>query len=550
MQPTLRPYQVDAVDRLRALIAAGQTRLCLVAPTGSGKTVMASAMIHGAARKGKRCLFLAHRKELIDQTVDKLHRWSVRPGVIMADDPRRDDYLPVQVASVPTLARRLNRLPPAELVVVDECHHATSDSYRKVIDAYAHAVVIGMTATPWRTDRNGLADIYTASVLAATPAELIASGALVPYDAFAYDAPDLHEVRVTMGEYHQKDLALACNTKILVGSVVREYTTHAAGRRAIVFPVNIEHSHSLVDEFRAAGFSAAHVDCNTPRDERGAAMERFRRGDLLVLSSVGVLTEGFDVPAAEVCILARPTKSLSLHLQMIGRVLRPASGKDRALIHDHAGNVMRHGFPDDDRDYSLTATPKSVVERNTCPACHAVFAGLRRCNGTGRCERPPEEPQACIAGPIGLTSPSHCPACNEFIQLPEERESSGGGPELEHTEGRRLSKEQIQELRSRRKGAGLRDLTDLQLQRAASATRIQKAAEFLRLCRVAEAKGFKKGFVSHQYRNVFGVWPRFADGELDGVEPAQRPFFPLEPRADRSVRRAGADQPSGPSRHR
>jgi superfamily II DNA or RNA helicase len=503
---SLRPYQIEAIDGLRVLIRSGRRRLVLVMPTGGGKTVVASAMIQSAIARGTRCLFLAHRRELIDQTVEKLARFGIKAGVIMANDPRRDDYLPAQVASVQTLARRLDRKPPAGLIIVDECHHAASETYRKIVDAYPDAVVIGLTATPWRSDRIGLADIYETSLLATTPAELIRGGALVDYDAFAYDAPDLHQVKVTAGDFNQKDLALACNTQVLVGSVVREYLTHANGRRAILFPVNIEHSQALVAELRAAGVVAEHIDCNTPSEPRNEAMRRFRSGDLMVLASVGVLTEGFDAPAAEVCILARPTKSLSLHLQMIGRVLRPSpeTGKQRALIHDHAGNLLRHGLPDDVRDYSLTATPAKVIAARTCPACFAVFNRTKN----------------------GL-----CPKCGELIALPEERSESGGRAELERVEGTRLTKAQIQKLRGHRAEIGLtRELSDRQIVRAAAATREEKAAEFLRLRQVAEKKGFKLGFASHQYRETFGVWPRFADGELDGIEPAARPFFPLPPR--------------------
>lgn len=522
----LRDYQLRAIDDLRANILAGHRRQVLVMPTGGGKTVVAAAMIKSAIGRGKRCLFLAHRRELIDQTIEKLHRFGVMAGVIMAGDRRRDDYLTVQVASVQTLARRAQR-PHADLIIVDETHHCVSETYRKVIDAYPDATVVGLTATPWRTDKRGLSDIYSTSVLASTPAELMKAGALVPYDAFAYDAPDLHQVRVSMGEFNQKDLALACNTQVLVGSVVREYLAHAAGRRAILFPVNIAHSQSLVAEFRAAGVSAEHVDCNTPAPVRAAAMERFRYGDLLVLSSVGVLTEGFDAPVAEVCIIARPTKSLSLHLQMIGRVLRPSpgTGKSRALIHDHSGNLMRHGFPDDERDYALTATPKSVTARHTCPTCLAIFPGLKRCAGRGRCL------EACVAGSAGMLKPTHCPTCNEFLSLPEEREASGDGREREQVDGVRLSKEQIQALRDRRAGMGLtRDLSDRQLARAAKATRAEKAAEYLRLAMVAERKGFKPGFVSHQYREVFGVWPKFTEEDLRDIQPAKKPFFPLPAR--------------------
>jgi DNA repair protein RadD len=518
----LRDYQLRAIDALRSNIRAGKRRQVLVMPTGGGKTVVAAAMIKSAAQKGMRSLFLAHRRELIDQTVDKLAMFGVQAGVIMASDPRRDDYLPVQVASVQTLARRAQR-PHADLIIVDECHHATSESYRKVIDAYPNATIIGLTATPWRSDKIGLADIYETSVLAATPAELMRGGALVNYDAFAYDSPDLHKVRVTMGEFNQKDLALACNTSVLVGNVVREYLAHAPGRRAILFPVNIEHSKSLVAEFRSAGVSAEHVDCNTPAEIRADVMNRFRYGDVMMLSSVGVLTEGFDAPAAEVCILARPTQSLSLHLQMIGRVLRPSpsTGKTSALIHDHAGNCMRHGFPDDERDYSLTATPKSVIDRMTCPACHGIFAGLRRCGKRGKCA------EACVAGFAGETKATHCPKCNEFINLPEEREASGDGKDREQVDGVRLSKEQIQKLREN----GIRaDLSDIQITRAAKATAEQKAAEYKRLLEVAQRKGFNKGFAAHAYRETFGKFPRISPDLLESVAPAERPFFPLAKR--------------------
>jgi DNA repair protein RadD len=504
----LRDYQLRAIDSLRSNIRAGKRRQVLVMPTGGGKTVVASAMIKSASSRGMRSLFLAHRRELIDQTVDKLERFGVKAGVIMASDRRRDDFLPVQVASVQTLARRAQR-PHADLIIVDECHHATSESYRKVIDAYSNATVIGLTATPWRSDKIGLADIYETHVLAATPAELMQGGALVPYDAFAYDAPDLHKVRVTMGEFNQKDLALACNTQVLVGSVVREYLAHAAGRRAILFPVNIEHSKSLVAEFQNAGITAEHVDCDTETSVRAKAMERFRHGDLTVLSSVGVLTEGFDAPAAEVCILARPTKSLSLHLQMIGRVLRPspATGKTRALIHDHAGNVMRHGFPDDERDYSLTATSQRVRAVKTCPACMQMFGAIRD-DGT-------------------------CPKCGTLIATPTEGGGSGEREEKQVVEGKRISKEEIQKLRGKRQVLGLkRELSDEQLARAARATRAEKLSEYLRLQKVAEEKGFKSGFVWHQYRETFGAAPPtgsgcFSDEELATGVPADRPFFPL-----------------------
>jgi DNA repair protein RadD len=504
--PTLRPYQDKAIEQLRQKIRAGKKRLVLCMPTGGGKTVVASAMVQSSNTHGYRSLFLAHRRELIDQTVEKLASFDIDCGVIMAKDRRRDDYLPVQVASVQTIVRRLDRKPKANVIYLDECHHATSETYQRVLDAYPDAIVIGLTATPWRSDKIGLEDIFEDYVLACTPAELMALGALVEYDPFAYDAPDLHEVGITAGDFNQNDLELACNTKVLVGSIVREYKTHASGRRAIVFPVNIVHSLHLVDEFRAAGYTAEHVDCNTPAEQRKQAMQRFRTGDLTLLSSVGVLTEGFDAPAAEVCILARPTKSLGLHIQMVGRVLRPSpdTGKGRALIHDHAGNFLRHGLIEEERSYALRATPNSVRALHTCPACHKIFAS---------------------------TKEGRCPHCDALIAVVEERSERSGRSDHILVEGERITRAQIEKMRKRRDMLQLDlILTDEEMARAAAATREQKVAEFLRLCMVANKKKLKKGFIGNQFRATFSHWPKFTDDDLKGVEPAKQPFFPLRRR--------------------
>jgi superfamily II DNA or RNA helicase len=503
----LRDYQKRAIERLRQKIREGKRRLVLVMPTGGGKTIVAAAMIHASLQRNAKSLFFAHRRELVDQCVDKLHSFGVQCGVIMAGDRRRDDYLATQVASVQTLVRRLDRKPPADVVYVDECHHATSETYQRVLDAYPSAIVIGLTATPWRADRIGLSDIYDDYVLACTPAELMRQGSLVYYDAFAYDAPELHDVRTTAGDFNQADLGVACNTRVLVASIVSEYMKHAKGRRAIVFPVNVEHSLHLVEEFRLVGMTAEHVDHTTPAEQRKTTMQRFRTGDLTILSSVGVLTEGFDAPAAEVCILARPTKSLTLFIQMVGRVLRPCpeTGKQRALIHDHAGNTIRHGFIEEERDYSLLATPDTVRALHTCPACHKIFS---------------------------TTKQGHCPHCGELIGIIEDRNESGERKKHIFVDGQRISREQIEKIRGKRGQAQLLlELTDEDIARAALASRQDKAAEYLRLREVQQRKGLAEGFIAHQFRAVFSHWPRFTDEELTGVTPATKPFFPLRRRS-------------------
>lgn len=458
---TLRPYQLAALDELRARARAGARRLVVVAPTGAGKTVIASELARSSLRLGRRVLVLAHRRELITQAVDKLARAGITPGVIMAG-ARADPTNPVQVASVQTLTRR--ELAPADLVIVDECHHSVSPSWRAILSEYPNAFIVGLTATPWRTDRVGLADLYQGSVLAATPAELIAGGALCPYEAYAYDAPDLHAVKVTAGEYNQGDLGLACNTSVLIGGVVGEYHRHTPGRRALVFACSVEHSQAIAAEF---GPCARHVDFRTPTAERERAIADLAAGRLLILCSVSLFAEGFDCPAVEVCILARPTLSLSLHLQMVGRGMRPSPGKRGLVIHDHAGNLLRHGLPDDERSYELSATPARVHDLNSCPFCRAACRPLD--DGT-------------------------CPKCHEIIAPPREVREANARARKEQLEGERIAAEEI---RRRRR------------EQAAAAPEAKKRAYYERLRAEAAEKGYKPGWVGVRFQAVFGHWPRF-----------------------------------------
>lgn len=467
----LRPYQLAGINALRRKMAAGTKRLCLCSPTGSGKTVIFSEVIRRAVERKRRAVVLVHRKELVDQTLEKLARLGVAAGVIASGDKRRDDSLPaVQVCSIQTLARRLDKgMPPADLVVIDECHHAPSDSYRKVLAAWPEAYLIGATATPWRSDKVGLRGLFEDLVLVATYAELQAMGALVEADYFGYDAPDLHAVPVVAGEYNQKSLGLVVNTGVLVGNVVREYLKHASGRRGLVFPVNVEHSQALVEEFKAAGVAAEHLDCDTPRRERERIINALRGGDVTLVSSVGVLTEGFDAPAAEVCILARPTMSLSLHLQMLGRVCRPSleTGKVRALVHCHSGNIFRHGFLEDERDYTLTTTPKRTTDLHTCPICCSIFGSIRD-DGT-------------------------CPKCLELIAPPREIREAQARREKEQLEGERLAAEELKRRRMEQLGAWSEE---------------KKQAKYRELQQIAAVRGYKPNWAAVQYHIRFGSWPQ------------------------------------------
>jgi DNA repair protein RadD len=403
---TLRAYQSSALDELRTRIRAGKKRVLLVAPTGAGKTTIAAALIHGAVGMGHSVLFLAHRRELIDQCSERLDGAGVDHGVIMAGHDRQLAGMPVQIASVQTLARR-PELPSARIVIVDEAHHARARTYGAILERFPDATVIGLTATPWRTDGRGLGELFEDLVVAARPRELIEQGHLVPFTGFAYDAPDVSGVEKKGGDFVAKGLELVMGERKLVGNIVEQWQAHARGARTVVFGVNRAHSEGIAERFRAAGIAAEHLDGLTPKLERAAMLARLRAGTTRVVSNVDVLTEGFDLPQLEVCVLARPTQSTGLCLQQVGRVMRPAPGKDLARIHDHAGCLLAHGMPDEDREYALdcdtrasSSKREALAPLRTCRECLRIFdAAEERCPACGYVNETTRKPPREVEGP-------------------------------------------------------------------------------------------------------------------------------------------------------
>jgi len=372
----LRPYQQQAVERLRNELRAGHRCLLLVAPTGAGKTVIACEIVRSAVAKGKRVLFLAHRRELISQPSAKLTEIGIPHGIIMAGHAPKPAL--VQVASVQTIVRR--EVPASDLVIVDEAHHVRAQSYEAILAKCPGAVVLGLTATPWRTDGKGLGTAFDASVLVATPAELVAQRWLVPITGWAYDRPDLRQVAVTAGDYNAGELVLALGTAKIVGNVVARWQQHAQNLRTVVFACNVEHSKQLARQFQAAGVAAEHLDGETPIPDRDAILARLAAGTTKVVCNCQILTEGWDLPGLECVVLARPTLSTSLALQMIGRGRRPAPGKTVLRVHDHANVISTHGQPDEDRDWTLTAdlhvSKREAAKRDalrTCRQCFAIY---------------------------------------------------------------------------------------------------------------------------------------------------------------------------------
>lgn len=368
----LRDYQKKAIDDIRQAFASGARRPLLVAPTGAGKTVIFCYIAQEAAAIGNRVTILVHRQELVDQTSRALNAYGVPHGVIAGD--RTDSRAhPVQVASVQTLARRLHRYEHPQLVIIDEAHHGVAGTWRTVLDCYSTAHVLGVTATPLRLDGKGLDSTFDTIVMGPKVAELIERGFLSRPQYWSKPLMDTSKARVTMGDYVIEDLNEML-TDAVMGDAVIEYKRRANGLPAIAFCPSIAKANAVAAAFRAAGFNWGTIDGTLEKSTRRKLVEMLADGRLHGLSACEIVSEGFDLPVVTAAILLRPTASLSMHLQQVGRVLRTHANKERAIIIDHAGNLHKHGTAEQDREWSLKAPKRkkgpSVAMMKECPQCY------------------------------------------------------------------------------------------------------------------------------------------------------------------------------------
>lgn len=350
---TLRPYQLQAVEDIRDCYRKGARRVLLQSPTGSGKTITFAFIGEQTTRRGKRVLYLAHRAEIVDQIGEALDRFGIPHGFIRAGEDETDAI--AQVASVATLVRRLEQdRPPFDLIVIDEAHHAVASTWRQILEAYPDVPILGVTATPERLDGKGLADIFDALVLGPSVKTLTEKGYLKRTVVYAPPTRlDLSKIKVKAGDYNPKQLAELMMSGTLMGDAVDHYKRLCPGTPAICFCVTIEHSKLMVERFLEAGVRAAHVDGTTPSEERKDLIAALGKGEIDVLCNCALISEGVDVPIVGAVILLRPTKSLAMFLQQVGRALRPVEGQDAAIVLDHAGNTLTHGLPDEERVWSL-----------------------------------------------------------------------------------------------------------------------------------------------------------------------------------------------------
>lgn len=393
----LRDYQHLMLLEAARLMRQGYKRILLVAPTGAGKTVMAAALMRSASLLAMTSEFIVHRKELIKQTSRSFDERGINHGFIASGwgfDPQQ-----VTLAGVQTLVGRLDGLFPPNTAILDEAHHATSDTWARVLSHYDGCYVIGFTATPCRLDGRGLKEQFDVMVMGPSVATLIARGFLSPYEFYAPDIPDMSNVPVEQGEFQKAGAAAIMGDTKVVGNIVEQYLTLAPGEQGIVFAVNRDTSRKYADAFKAHGIPAMHVDGAMSRKERDYFDDAFRAGDVRMGINVNLFGEGYDVPNVSYMADCAPSRSRINVTQRWGRPLRLFPGKTRAIISDHAGNALPtwlggrgHGLPDDEVEYTLEGTEKrkSTVSDDAtpitqCTNCFLVYPSARpACPRCGR----------------------------------------------------------------------------------------------------------------------------------------------------------------------
>jgi superfamily II DNA or RNA helicase len=337
-------HQLDALQALRQSIGQGVKRIVLSAPTGSGKTVLAAAIVEGAMAKGNRVCFVVSNLSLIDQTIEAMYAEGIRGiGCIQADHEMTDWSKPLQVASIQTLRSR-KAFPEANVVIIDEVHvlHSCHKQWLQHPD-WQKVPFIGLSATPYT---KGLGKYFESLIVVATTQELIDKGVLCPFVVYASGHPDLSGVRIVAGDYHEGELSDAMQKGTLTADIVKTWQAKWNKDKTLFFGVDCAHAQAVQKRFQEAGISCGYQDAHTPADERRELKRKFQNGEIQVLSNVSTLTTGTDVDC-RCLILGRPTRSEMLFQQIVGRGLRIAPGKDKLLLLDHSDTTSRLGFVTD-----------------------------------------------------------------------------------------------------------------------------------------------------------------------------------------------------------
>lgn len=381
----LRDYQTQALDEIRAHYGQRVRRVLLHLATGGGKTATFCDVLKGCYAKGTPAIVAVRGRKLIQQASDRLTREDVPHGIIMAGQDRGIHDL-IRVCSIDTLYAR-KYAPPAKMIIIDEAHQTGGEGYKWFLEQYPEARILAVTATPHL--KRGMRHVADVVVYPISAAELTKRGFLVPLRYFSIEVPDLTGVSTTGDDYNQKELGSAMGKMALYGHEPTAYLKHLAGQPVLCFAVNIEHSLVLVDQFAQHDVKAEHIDASASDGERVAAISRLERGEIQVLCNVGIMTTGVDITFLRGIIMSRPTKSYNLWIQMIGRGTRPHPGKGSCIILDHAGNTLKHGFLETERECILDGVPKGMgslpikqcgkcgcsvaINIEICPECGTPF---------------------------------------------------------------------------------------------------------------------------------------------------------------------------------
>jgi superfamily II DNA or RNA helicase len=368
MSIQLRKYQEDSVNTILQEFTRTESILFQM-PTGTGKTTIFSEIIKVWSTKlhpNKRILILVHRKELVSQIIDRLKQFGILAGRIQSGY-LNNILLQVQVGLIQSLSNPARLPNNLSLIIIDEAHHTPSKSYRNILKHYSQSspYILGVTATPYRLSGESFSELFDKLILSKSIKEFIQEGWLTPIKHLATSFNDFSNVRIKNKEYVEKDLEIILRSEKVMVELIESYFKYGDNKKAIIFALNKSHSKDIVERFKLEKINAEFIDSDTPSDLRDEIVNKFKNGEIKILCNVNIFTEGFDCPDVELVLLARPTKSFSLYLQQVGRVMRTNEGKTHGLILDNASLWLEHGLVTQEVKWSLNGklTKSSTVPK-------------------------------------------------------------------------------------------------------------------------------------------------------------------------------------------